>query len=146
MFMIERILCPVDFSAPSRAGLRYGAFFAARYQARLYVLHVLDLGGHAGHEWRPMEEAELRGRVGEFVAEASLQVPAEAEVRTGKAFVEIIRFARERDVDLIVLCAHGHGGGHFPWIGSTAERVVRKSPCPVLTVHPQPGSQAGGPS
>ncbi len=145
MFLIERILCPVDFSVPSREGLRYGAFFSARYHARVYVLHVLD----PGHGRGPVEDpadGPARERAERFVAEAVAGFPVEVEIRKGKPFVEIIRFARERDVDLIVLCAHGQGGGSFSWIGSTAERVVRKSPCPVLTVRPlrMDGHSAGG--
>ena len=145
VFLLERILCPVDFSDLSRKGLVYAASFAARYRARLYVLHVMDfsllygyslesLGESANRVEADMEEVS-RGKMQAFVTEGVRGVcEVEREIRKGKPFVEIIRFARERDVDLIVLSTHGHGGLAHGLIGSTAERVVRKAPCPVLTV------------
>jgi nucleotide-binding universal stress UspA family protein len=60
------------------------------------------------------------------------------EVREGTPFYEIIRFAREGDVDLIVMGTHGHTGLTHVLLGSVTEKVVRKAPCPVLTVrHPE---------
>ena len=58
-------------------------------------------------------------------------------VRTGVPFLEIIRYAKELEIDLIVLGTHGRTGLAHVLLGSVAERVVRKSPCPVLTVHPK---------
>lgn len=56
----------------------------------------------------------------------------------GKPFVEIVRAAKERDADLIVIGTHGRTGLAHMLIGSTAEKVVRMAPCPVLTVkHPR---------
>ena len=61
-----------------------------------------------------------------------------AEVREGSPFYEIIRYAKEQDVDLIIMGTHGRGGLVHVLLGSVAEKVVRKSPCPVLTVrHPE---------
>ena len=56
--------------------------------------------------------------------------------RTGPPFVEIIRYAKEHDVDLLIMGTHGRGGLAHMLLGSVAEKVVRKSPCPVLTVRP----------
>ena len=58
-------------------------------------------------------------------------------VRTGTPFVEIVRHAKENDVDLIVMGTHGRTGLVHALIGSVAEKVVRKAPCPVLTVRPE---------
>jgi nucleotide-binding universal stress UspA family protein len=55
----------------------------------------------------------------------------------GQPFVEIVREARAGSYDLVVIATHGHGGLRHTLIGSVAERVVRKAPCPVLTVRPQ---------
>ena len=61
-----------------------------------------------------------------------------AEVREGTPFYEIIQFAKENDIDLIVMGTHGHTGLAHLLMGSVAEKVVRKAPCPVLTVrHPE---------
>jgi len=57
------------------------------------------------------------------------------EVREGSPFVEIIRFASEENMDLIVLSTHGHTGLAHVLLGSVTEKVVRKAPCPILTVH-----------
>ena len=56
--------------------------------------------------------------------------------RQGTPFLEIVRYAKDREIDLIVLGTHGRGGLAHVLLGSVAERVVRKSPCPVLTVRP----------
>jgi nucleotide-binding universal stress UspA family protein len=59
------------------------------------------------------------------------------EVQSGPPFVEIVRYAKEHDVDLIVMGTHGRTGIAHALIGSVAEKVVRKAPCPVLTVRPE---------
>ena len=59
-------------------------------------------------------------------------------VRQGPPFLEIVRYAQEANIDLIVLGTHGRGGLAHMLLGSVAEKVVRKAPCPVLTVrHPE---------
>ncbi len=149
MFLLKRILCPIDFSDLSHKGLIYAASFAARYGSRLHVLHVVELPhlyDVSFHSYgvapdRMPEEATqrakelLRTAITDDIREMCREV--EEELRTGKPFVEIIRTAREEDVDMIVLSAHGHGGFSKTFIGSTTERVVRKAPCPVLTVKPE---------
>jgi len=56
----------------------------------------------------------------------------------GSPFVEIVRYARTHDIDLVIMGTHGRGPIAHMLMGSTAERVVRKAPCPVLTVkHPE---------
>ena len=84
----------------------------------------------------------------EMAAEAERQlrtlIPAEVRagldwdmvIRSGMPFLEIIRFAREQSVDLIVIGTHGRSGVEHIIFGSTAEKVVRKAPCPVLSVKP----------
>jgi len=60
------------------------------------------------------------------------------EVREGTPFYEIVRFAQEQDIDLIVMGTHGHTGLAHMLLGSVTEKVVRRAPCPVLTVrHPE---------
>ena len=58
-------------------------------------------------------------------------------VDTGVPFLEVIRYAREHDIDLIVLGTHGRTGLVHMLMGSVAEKIVRKAPCPVLTVRPE---------
>ena len=59
------------------------------------------------------------------------------EIRVGTSYVDIVRYAREHDIDLIVLGSHGRTGLMHALLGSVAERVIRKAPCPVLTVRPE---------
>jgi nucleotide-binding universal stress UspA family protein len=68
---------------------------------------------------------------------AGTSTPAIREIRIGVPFLEIIRYAKEQDIDLIVVGTHGRSGLSHVLLGSVAERVVRKAPCPVLTVHPE---------
>ena len=66
-----------------------------------------------------------------------IDIPAKKVIRTGAAFVEIIDYARSESMDLIIIGTHGRTGLEHILIGSVAERVIRKAPCPVLTVRPK---------
>lgn len=69
---------------------------------------------------------------------AQQEIPADIQkhiiIKTGKPFVEIIETAAQEDIDLIIIATHGHSGVEHILFGSTAEKVVRKAPCPVLTL------------
>ena len=86
---------------------------------------------HIEKEMRERGKKELERLVKEHVAG---QVASRAKIRTGKPFLEIIGMAKEEDVDLIIIATHGHTGVEHIIFGSTAEKVVRKAPCPVLVV------------
>ena len=146
---INRVLCPMDFSDSSDHALRYAAAMAEQFHAELLLLHVVSpiLAALPGEPMLPgTEQADLdaltdacRERldraVGTLAAEGLNVQPL---VLNGVPFIEIVRCAREREVDLIVLGTHGRTGLEHLLIGSVAERVVRKAPCPVLTVkHPE---------
>ena len=134
------VLCPVDFSDGSRGALRYAAAIAAHFGTRLLVLTVedpllteaMDLG--AGIVWKPEDSqkelaqfaAKTFGR--EHLAGATL----EFEVAVGKPAAEILRVARERSCDLIVISSHGLTGLRKLFFGSTTERVLRETTRPVL--------------
>jgi nucleotide-binding universal stress UspA family protein len=149
VIQLNRILVPVDFSKFSDNALGYACAFAEQFGAELHLMHVLqdvvammpepglfvppsgdwleDLEKSARDELAKLPEPAMRGK---------LQVVR--EVRQGAPFLEIIRYAREHKVDLIVLGTHGRSGLAHVLLGSVAEKVVRKSPCPVLSVrHPE---------
>lgn len=145
---IKRILCPTDFSEPSEHALKYGVSFARQYGATIYLLHVIEpvtavpaiyLDPAMTFEDRP----ELEKNVGQLLddalpGEVKTQVQVKTLIRRGAPFLEIIRTAREEEIDLIIISTHGRTGIAHMLLGSTAERVVRKAPCPVLTVkHPE---------
>lgn len=143
MIELNRILAATDFSACSHQALEYASEFARRFSAELHLLHVADdlhdLFPHAGGTI-PVEtiarvEAETDAaltRAADSLEESGRQV--HRSVVRGVPFVEIIRYARERDIDLIVIGTHGRTGLQQAMMGSVAERVVRKAPCPVLVV------------
>ena len=146
MIHLKRLLVPTDFSESARHALKYGISFAEEYGSELLLLHVVEpiAVGYASDLFPvPMAEAfreistyaraelaklaeEVRGR-GIAVRESVVQ---------GKPAAEIIRVAREENVDMIVLGTHGKGVLDQALFGSTTERVVRKAPCPVLTCRP----------
>jgi nucleotide-binding universal stress UspA family protein len=145
---LTKVLVPTDFSEPSATALAYGQALARTFGASLHVLSVVEEPLAQGWNGFGMPALpELRERV---LADAQRQledaVPAlerdrqatELVTRLGEPHHEIVRFARERNVDLIVMGTHGRGGMAHLLLGSVAEKVVRAAPCPVLTVrHPE---------
>lgn len=153
MVAIQRILHPTDFSDRSLAALPLALDLTRLYDAELHCLHVVDVSGEfiledsymlpLAADYRP-DYDQLRkaaeSRLDEFVARHMSEVrdSVKQAVAIGKAFAEIIHYARERDIDLIVLGTHGRSALGSMLLGSVAEKVVRKAPCAVLTVrHPE---------
>ncbi len=146
---INTILVPVDYSKCSLAGLRYAIEFAKKVAARLIVLHVANLGpqmmtdGYGMYHLAPYKEAA--GRASKLRMRAFLRgvnfgsVPFETLAAAEFCPEGIYRTAEKEKADLIILSTHGRTGLSHILIGSIAERVVRRSPCPVLVVpsHPQ---------
>lgn len=139
---VERVLAAVDFSAFSQMTLRHASAFAAFYGARLDVVHVLQevtIPSAYGPELAPMVTPALEQRSREVLDElvqslGPLDIPIQTHVGFGYPASEILHFANEYTVDLIVMSTHGLTGLEHFLIGSVAEKVVRKAPCPVLTV------------
>jgi nucleotide-binding universal stress UspA family protein len=147
MIKLKKILYPTDFSESSLEALKYAVSFARDYQAKLVLMHVVNEKIFSEGLSLPRVEApEALGQ--EMAAEAERQlkvlIPAEQRqgldwelvILSGMPFLEIIRYARANDVDLIVIGTHGRSGIEHIMFGSTAEKVVRKAPCPVLSVRP----------
>jgi nucleotide-binding universal stress UspA family protein len=142
--LVRRILCPTDFSIFSARALRHAIALAKRFDARLHVVHVVPplyptSGASfyfpapivAGPELRRSIEDEMR----RFVAPADeARVPVETQVRDGQPWREIQALAGELPADLVVMGTHGTGGFERLLLGSVTEKVLRRLPCPVLTV------------
>ena len=148
MIQIQKILNPTDFSEFSNHALCYGCEFANRFGAELHLLHVVDESLTLPDPFlgAPVPDAEVhdlerggRTSIARSPAAGLLdgENPAARAVQIGVPFVEIVRYARQHGIDLIVLGTHGRTGLAHALIGSTAERVIRKAPCPVLTVRPE---------
>ena len=142
---MHRILVPTDFSKFSHNALNYAAAFAEKFGAEIYLLHVVqDLAlfipeavSVAPPATPPIEQmtaAVLEG-LQRVVRENNLgRFNVHCEVREGTPFYEIIQFAKETAIDLIIMGTHGRSGLVHVLLGSVTEKVVRKAPCPVLTV------------
>lgn len=144
MLPIKTILHPTDFSEPSQAAFELARALARDYQARLIFTHVQAASevavGEFGITPPPLEEEveELQEKL--FALEpADENLPTEHFFLTGDPATEIVRLATENDCDLIVMGTHGRSGLGRMLMGSVAEQVMRRAPCPVLTIkHPVP--------
>jgi nucleotide-binding universal stress UspA family protein len=148
MIEIKKILFPTDFSEYSRHALKYATALAESFKAKLYVLHVCEppiagAGVEAHHFSVPeyIADLEQRGRTALATSAAEIReqgLEVELIFLLGRAYEEIVRTAKELDVDVITMATHGNKGLSHLIFGSTAEKVVRLAPCPVLTVkHPE---------
>jgi nucleotide-binding universal stress UspA family protein len=135
---IKKILCPVDFSRPGRYAFDYACAVARRHGASLELLHVAEASAYAEDTPPPGQvsyEQSLKMQLEEWAEQSGC--PAETHLLAGIPYVEIVKRAEEIQADMIVIGTHGRTGMKHMLIGSVAERVVRTSSCPVLTVrHP----------
>jgi nucleotide-binding universal stress UspA family protein len=139
---IKNVLVPVDFSENSKKILEAAGYFSGICQAQLHVVFVVqsfdDYSGFfvphipvAKFEEEMVQAAEEKME-GFLLGHSKI----EAKVLVGDVGEEIIRHAEESGMDLIVMGTHGYKGLEKVMFGSVAEKVVRSSPCPVLTINP----------
>ncbi len=140
---LKTILVPLDLSDESKKALRYAAAFAREFGGKLLLAHVVEPPLYPAElGYTPIEYPRLEGALSESAARKLEQIrrgiagstPAEAVVLIGPAFHSISRLAQERKADLIVVTTHGYTGLKHVLLGSTAEKIVRHAPCPVLVV------------
>ena len=144
MELIKNILVPIDFSDYSKNALRYAVQFAKQFKAKMYLIYVVEpmiypADFSMGQVAIPSMDSDLQNRADEELKSLAKNfiessIKSETIIRTGKPFVEINETAKEVDADLIIMATHGHTGVEHLLFGSTAEKVVRKAPCPVLTL------------
>lgn len=140
MIALKRILVPHDFSDTSATAVQYAVELARNFGARLYFLHVGDDAVNQFEEEFPigLEDALADGVRERLLHIVTPQEKAELNpdfaVRPGSPAAEIVRYATDQDIDLIVMGTHGRGFVGHALMGSVAEKVVRTAPCPVLTV------------
>jgi len=143
-----KILVPTDFSESAKYALPFAIDLAEKYGAEIHILHVVEpIAVPVDFAWGtysyPDIEKQLSGYVEKTLEDIIReQIPASLTVTSsivhGKSWREIITLARKGEMDLIVMATHGLSGFSHALYGSTAEKVVRKAPCPVLTVrHPE---------
>ena len=142
----KRILVPLDFSPPSKWAMRFTHHWADFFAARVYLLHVVEpttVVGEFGTVPLGAVQRDIPGKVKAALlelarAEFSDSIPIHVIVRKGTAYDQIAATARAIRADLIIIATHGHTGLKHVVLGSTAERVVRHAPCPVLVLRRRP--------
>jgi len=144
VFRLQTILVPLDFSKFSDKALDYALAFATQFHSRLVLLHVVEPVVYPeNYVTVPAVSDDLHTGLLKAadtrLAQTSQRlhghkVEVETVTRLGRPFAEITEAATEYQASLIVLATHGYTGLKHVLLGSTAERVVRHAPCPVLTV------------
>jgi len=147
---IRTILVPVDFSDHARAVIEWATHFATEQKSKLVLFHAYHLpvefqqleGAYLPPDFWANVKAEAQESLGRYEAELREKgCSVESVVREGYAATAIVDEAIEREADLIVIGTHGLSGLKHMLIGSIAERVVQKAPCPVLTVKANQGRE-----
>jgi universal stress protein A len=143
--MIRKILVPTDFSKLSMVALEYAQILLELQTPEIYLLHVLDKSAMRKEEKKKKRSEknfaaaekdamkQLSNIAGQYFTETNLVTMA---VRIGDPSREIVKLAQEEKVDVIIISTHGRTGIAHVLMGSVAEKVVRYSPFPVLSVKP----------
>ncbi len=136
---IRRILVPLDFSAMSLKSLQYAVAFAKQFGAALTLVHIVEIPLYADAPYAGLlgqeELAEVKKELEKICAtRIPPELATEIVVRQNAAFAGILEVARESSADLIITTTHGRTGLKHLFLGSTAEDLVRRAPCPVLVV------------
>ena len=147
-FKVENILVPIDFSDTSRRAFYIALKLRRQYDATVHVLHVVeplasfdsgeDMERQANEVTRI--EAGVKRRINDLFEDGGLaevdRRKVMVEIRAGKPYLEIVKYAFRADCDLIVLGSHGYTGVKHMLLGSQTEKVVRRAHCMVLTIKP----------
>ena len=145
MLHIDHILCPIDFSDFSRHAIDHALAIAHCYNARITGVHVLPPIPYSDPMYvqpfvfTPDDIERVQTAAAKFVAEETGRATIDTVVRQGYVADQIVAEARTADADMIVMGTHGRSGFDRLVLGSVTERVLRKAPCPVLTVPKKAG-------
>jgi nucleotide-binding universal stress UspA family protein len=147
MFATKHLLVPTDFSEPAERALFTGIDIARMFGAQVTLLHVWSIPATAYSEgiYFPVDEVERAARdaLEQALERARAQYGnVDAVLRLGVDYVQILEVTKEHAVDFICMGTHGRRGISRLLLGSVAEKVVRLSPVPVLTVRGQPQAES----
>ncbi len=146
MKFIYKILVPTDFSDLSLAAMEYATSFSKIYEARIYFIHVVEEpSAFAFHTVEFTSETTMRdievsamNEMKNFLATKLPEVKGIVPVvKRGDVYREIVNYAEKEEFDLIIMATHGHTGLAHILLGSSAEKVVRHSKVPVMTIKPE---------
>ena len=140
-FKINRIAVPTDFSDTANVAIDHAVDIAKRFNAELFLLHVLETGAYQGifapskkTEYDELESAQQKLQEEAHLLERNTGLNVSQEVVSGRIYEEIVNATTERKTDLIVMGTHGVSGWAEFFVGSNAFKVVTQSPCPVLSI------------
>ncbi|MBU1966641.1 MAG: universal stress protein [Proteobacteria bacterium] len=150
MFQPRKILVPTDFSEDSDLAFRMALNIAVKYQARIFLLHVISNTVQQSLSDYCLDQSIVARVLNESIVfsneklqevidknQQSGDIKVIPDVRKGQPYEEILKEASERKVDLIVIASHGKTGLQKYFIGSVTERVMKEAKCPVLLVRSQ---------
>jgi nucleotide-binding universal stress UspA family protein len=141
---IKNILVPVDFSDTSKLLAEYANIFGVNFGAKIHVIHVVeDFGKYArlsvphisiDKVTKEIYEAAKKSLEKFCIESFKKNVKFESILSEGEAHEEILKAAKKRNIDIIIIGTHGSSGLDKIFFGSTADRVLRGAKCPVMTV------------
>ena len=133
----------MDFSDTSKLAMKYAAEFAHKFKAELHIIHAVEPITYASEPFTPVNIGDVQVAQ-EKIARDELtkwhrsfipeEIKTTEDVLIGSPYTEIVGYAKKLKIDIIIIGTHGRSGFDHFLLGSTAEKVVRKAPCPVLTV------------
>ena len=135
---MKNILVATDFSDSSQEALRFAQCIARAFDATIHLLHVVPSAdpfwSGAGVDWNTVQDRWMKDAE-RHLEELDVEPVSQTRVtRVGEPYVEILDYAKQHEIELIVLGTHGRGPVGEMLLGSVADRVIRTAPCPVLTV------------
>ena len=144
MITLKKIMVATDFSPHSEVAINYATEFSKTFGAEILLASIVEEPSlmaelpPMGEAYFPPNLAEMQQQSAEKALQRKIEEHGLSNARTivtvGTPFVEIVRIAREEEVDLLIIGTHGRGAIAHMLLGSVAEKIVRKAPCPVLTV------------
>ncbi|HHT9159978.1 MAG: universal stress protein [Planctomycetota bacterium] len=143
MIKLKKILCPIDFSACSIHALSYAIDLSIKNKASLYLIYVMET--HVNDARDILKQIDLllddtqidnlKIRLISLIPDnIQKSITIETIVVKGIPYVEIVKTSKDKQIDLIVMGTHGRTGLEHILIGSVAQRVIQKAPCPVFSI------------
>ena len=140
MNKLNKILCPVDFSEISENTVKYAISFGKEFEVKPQILHVSTKPPEVYYRFFPDATAYLKAveqdtkfQLKEFVQKIDIRL--KTTIRYGTVYHEIIQFAQDEKIDLIIITAGGYSTSSKQILGTATQKVIRKVDCPVLTVY-----------
>jgi universal stress protein A len=136
MITIKKIICPVDFSELSRKALQYANEFARLSDGKVFLVGVIenDPTINYSHDLEK-EDSDEEKRLTALIEEENMAgIVADYVIYEGSAEECILDYAKRQKADVIIMGSHGRRGLKRMILGSVAEHVIRRAPCPVLVV------------